>query len=165
MKPKVFLDFDGTITNTMEAYCLLYTQLYKDHPDFKEPDHTKVREWHFKDQCPLAADKEICKQMFWHDDFFRYLKPFPNAYEVIQKQQEYYDISICSNGYPENIAKKALWIRDHMPFIKSTVYVNGGSHTGKGIVDMRGALLLDDHIDNLTTTSATVVICYGPEYE
>ena len=41
---KLFIDFDDTIVETMRTYCTTYNHLYKNHPDYKFADYTKVKQ-------------------------------------------------------------------------------------------------------------------------
>jgi len=51
-KPKMFLDLDSTITNSVLAYTDTYNILYDNHPEFKPADHTKLKQYNFKCICP-----------------------------------------------------------------------------------------------------------------
>ncbi len=64
-KQKFFIDMDGTITNTIKAYCQTYNVLYYYHPKFKPADYNKVNAYNFSDQCPLVMDvQEIFNHLY-----------------------------------------------------------------------------------------------------
>lgn len=66
MNRRIFLDFDNTICNSSQAFCRSYNYLYKDKPNFKLADWTKVEVYNFKDQCPLVENVNI---IFESDEF------------------------------------------------------------------------------------------------
>lgn len=159
-KPKLFLDFDNTIVNSDKVYCSLYNWLYSTNKDFRYADWTKVRERSYADQCPLAVND--VKEMFEMAEFFMNLEFFPQAKETIEKLNEDYEIIIVSIGTPKNLSLKSLWLEENLPFVNKYILLNNGENLiDKSIVDMEGAIFIDDVASNLTSSNADVKLCFG----
>lgn len=164
---KLFLDFDCTIVDSVKTYCNIYNELYKHREGFKEADFNKVNRYDLKDQCPMAAHQE---EIFSSERFFRELEFMPDAKEIIERLSKEYELIICSIGTLENISYKAKWIKDNLNFIKNVVLISnnvekGGIKTDKSVINMKDAIFIDDHGDNLVNSSAELKICFGKEYE
>lgn len=166
-KRKLFLDFDGTIVASIEAFCKTYNYLYKNHPDFKPACWWLVDQWNFSNQCPLLEGKdEKVEKIFENELFFKYLDFLnENTYEILQELCNKYEVIIVTIGTFKNISLKSLWIKEHLPFIKECIFiVNDGCRMDKSSINMQGAIFLDDTTDNLNSSNADIKICVGDEY-
>jgi len=163
IKKKIFLDFDGTITNSVKSFCRVYHNLHKHKNDYIVPQWHLVNEWNFKDQCGLLEGSREVEYIFGHHQFFDILEFIDyNTYEILQKLNEKYQIIITSIGTYDNISLKSQWIKDNLPFIKDSIFlVNTGSTMTKTDVDMRGSIFIDDVESNLSSSSALRKICFG----
>ena len=154
---------DGTIVNTIKAYCDLYSYLYYRHPNFKPANPEKVACYNFTDQCPLVEDVE---SMFNHPYFFKRLNFInENTYEVLNKLNNKYHLVVVTIGQPPNLFQKAVWLEKKLPFIKEYVLItNEGSKMNKEVVNMAGAIQIDDIPSNLNSTNAETKILFGKKY-
>lgn len=164
---KLFLDFDCTIVNSVKTYCNVYNTNYKKHEEFKEADHSKVNRYDLKDQCPLIDHQEI---IFSNIEFFNNLEFMPDAKEIIQRLGKKYELIICSIGTLDNISHKAQWIKNNLPFVKNVVLISSaveadGIKMDKSVANMKDAIFIDDHAENLLSSNAEVKICFGKEYQ
>ena len=166
-KQKLFLDFDGCICNSIKSFCSVYNFLYQDHPDFKPAKWMYVEMWNFADQCNLLnGEKDKVHNIFEHNLLFKNLE-FMDDYteEVIKKLCEKYMVIVASLGTPLNVAKKSIWLRDNLSCIKDYVLlVNEGNRMNKSVLQMQGAVFLDDLIANLDSSNARTKIIFGDEY-
>ena len=104
MKKKLYLDFDNTITDSPRAFLKAYNFLY---------ENTGKEEtlcWNFED-CKVAKDK--IPEIFESAMFFTFLKPYPNAIEMIKELAQITDVSICTIGSFNNIKTKLWWLQCH----------------------------------------------------
>lgn len=160
----IFLDFDGTIVNSIKAYCDIYNYFYKDKLNFTPADWTKVNKWNFEDECLLAADK--VEDIFASSLFFNELELInDNTLDVLDRLKERFNIVICSIGTPSNIAHKVEWIESVLGIKDMIMISKAKAEMGKSSVDMIDGILIDDHIDNLVTSNADIKICFGEEKE
>ncbi|QGU94328.1 HAD hydrolase-like protein [Clostridium bovifaecis] len=164
---RLFLDFDCTIVDSVKTYCNIYNKLYKDREGFKEAAYAKVNRYDLKDQCPMVAHQE---EIFSSKEFFKHLEFMPDAKEVIERLSKEYELIICSIGTLDNISYKAKWIKNNLEFIKNVVLISnnvekGGIKTDKSVINMKNAIFIDDHGDNLASSNAELKICFGKEYE
>lgn len=164
-KQKLFLDFDSTIVNSIQAFCTSYNLLYEDEPNFKPAQWVYVEEWDFKGQCHLLEKGDIL-DIFGHNLFFSKLEFMDcKTDEVINRLCDKYNVIVCSIGTPLNIAKKTLWLRDNLPCIKEHIMlVNNGCVMDKSVVNMQGSVFIDDHVKNLDSTNAKYKIIFGDTY-
>lgn len=163
---KLFVDVDGTLTNSIEAFCYTYNHIYQYHNNFKPANWIKVNKWDFSDQCPLLKNAEDVENIFSSKIFFKRLQFMPNAKEVLYELNKKYEIIIVSIGTPLNVARKSIWLYQHLGFVKDVILItNKGTKMDKSCIDMKDGILIDDHIHNLISSNAKTKICFGKEYE
>lgn len=162
-KQNFFIDFDNTLIHTIDAFCSVYNKLYINHPKFKPAVPDLVNEYNFKDQCPLV---ENVLSIFESPLFFKFARLINNnTYEILEKISKKYKPIICSIGTPRNIAYKAHYLEEKIPFIKDYVLItNQDCKMDKGIVNMQGAVFLDDIPSNLISSNAKEKLLFGTIY-
>lgn len=165
-RPKLFLDFDNTIVDTIAAVVSLYNEDYASHEGFVQIDPSEVTSWEFT-ECNLATYEEI-DRYFGDERFFQRVKLYPSAGQVLRSLSHRYDITIVSHGYASNLKLKEEWIKDKLfkeIFDNSCnaefIGVNWETHNDKSHVDMSNSIFVDDSIRNLETSSAKYKILYG----
>lgn len=164
MKTKLFIDFDCTIVDAIKAYCNVYNIIFKDHPDFKPADHTKVYQWDFGSECELA--KYRVDELFASPLFFENLEFMPNAYKVIEELSKKYEIYICTLGTLKNLALKAQWLEKNLPIVKNHILLHVDSGVqAKDVINMEDSIIIDDTASVLRSVNADLKICFGKEYE
>ena len=162
-KKKLILDFDGVIVNTIEAIARMYNYHYEGEEGFVPARWWEVNSWNFTDECPLMDEPTLCG-FFDSKELFEYLEFMNWADEFIWKLADFYDISVCSTGTPENLQMKKTWIKKYIPCVKEFVGVNLNDYSDKAHVDMSGCIFVDDNESNLFTSNASEKICFGDLY-
>lgn len=164
MKTDLYLDFDSTIVNSDLAVCKLYNNTYKDYKDFETADWRNHIDWSYKYCCPLIHvheenPREVVKNFYGSNDFFNELEFYEDAYEVIEKLTEKYNVIICTSAFPMNASKKVLWIEEHLPIVDEILILinKSGNGYGKERVAMMesDSIFIDDHPVNLHSTNAS----------
>lgn len=158
---KLFVDFDGTIVNTIASITALYNEDFKYYKNFKPVKWWEVNSWDFI-ECECAS-KECINTYFNTQRFFNSLTYMDWANEVLHELKNIYEITIVSSGYSPNLKAKEIWIQDHLPFC-NFIGVNLKEHYDKSSVDMSDGIFIDDSMHNLVTSNALVNICYGDKY-
>lgn len=163
IKRKLFIDVDGTITNTIKAICSLYNEDFDYHTNFKPAIWHNVETWNFSDECPLATKKDIYS---YFDDpkFFERLEFMENAKEVLDRLSEKFDIYIVTLGTSRNLELKEKWFKVNLPYV-NFIGCNTSKYKFKDHVNMSGGIFLDDRADNLENSNAEVKVVFGDEYE
>lgn len=164
---KLFLDFDCTIVDSVKTYCQVYNLLYKNEKQFKEADYNKVNRYDLKDQCHLVDHQEV---IFSNEVFFNHLEFMPEAKQVLERLAQKYELIICSIGTLDNISYKSQWIKNNVSFIKNVVLLSSavavsGIKMDKSVVNMKEAIFIDDHAENLLSSNAELKLCFGKKYE
>lgn len=163
-KIDLYIDFDSTLAMSDKAFTRIYNEKYKDHPDFVYADWTKHRDWTYSHICPLLhtgdEDPHLVTRTYYNSkELFEYLELFPNAYDVLVKLKEKYNIIICTSAFPKNASYKVLWIEEHLPIVDEIIILinNSGNGIGKARVPMMesDAIFIDDHPNNLSSTKAS----------
>lgn len=169
-RPKLFLDYDNTIVDTIAAIVSIYNEDFSSHKDFVPIDPKEVTSWEFK-ECSLATYEEINKY-FGEVRFFNRIKLYPCAGQVLRSLSHRYDITIVSHGYPKNLELKEKWINDKLfskifsnECISEFIGVNWEEHSDKSHIDMSNGIFVDDSIKNLESSNANYKILYGEYYE
>lgn len=157
----IILDFDGTLVDTVKAYCGYYNEIFKDNKNFKTANPDKVFTWNLGDECPLAIDH--CEDMFGEKGFWDRLELFPNALETVGDLYSNIEVAICSIGTKKNLWYKVKWIDEQLNFLVPNLILlsNKGVVMDKSIIDMKGYVLVDDNEKNLNSSNASLKICYG----
>lgn len=164
-KPTLFLDFDETIVDTMKAFCAVYNDWYSSEPDFIMADYTDVQSYDFSDQCTLLESGKDVDDIFNSGDFFNHLEVKDGCLDVLHEYKHRFNYQIITIGSPKNLAHKALWIEDTLPFIQDIVLIsNGGNKMDKSIIDMKGSesmpnIFIDDHQDNIESSNCDLKFC------
>ena len=158
----MYLDVDGTITDSISAYCKAYNYYYRQYPKFKEANPSLVQTWNMEDQCSLAVEiygNSGVERLFASDKFFSELQFIDEyTYDVLEELNEKYKIIICSVGTPLNISKKALWIEKNLPFIKNFMYL--GLETKKYNYIPEKSIFIDDYDKYLIPSISKRPICF-----
>lgn len=160
MKPKLYLDFDGVIGNTVKAVCQLYHQDYAlyDNYEFIHPED--VDTWNFEEFT--LAKKSTFYKYFNTKRFFDVLEPMPGATQIKSLYCDF-DIKICTIGTRENLRGKDIWLSQNIGGNYELIGLIGVHD--KSAVDMSGAIFVDDKASNLETSNARVKICFGEVHE
>ena len=160
-KKKLFVDFDGTIVNTVAAICSLYNEDFKYYKDFIPVKWWEVNTWNFE-ECNCTTTEYI-NTYFNQQRFFDKLTYMDWAKETLDELKDDYEITIVSSGYLPNLKAKEIWIQDNFPYCKF-VGVNYKEHEDKSRIDMSDGIFIDDSFKNLITSNALVNICFGDKY-
>ena len=164
MKPKLFLDYDSVIVDSVTAFTDVYNELYINEKGFIPADPDKNKHWDFREICPLEKNP---LHIFSHPLFFKFVQFMPNAEDTIKELNDKYQIIICSLGCFDNIARKSQWIKNNMPYIKDAILLtNQGIKMDKGVVNMayEGSVFIDDVKSNLDSSNAERKILFGKKY-
>lgn len=161
---KLYIDFDGTIVDTISRICELYNEDYSYYDGFIPVTSDEIHTWNF-DELKLANRKAI-NMYFNQPRFFNDgLKYMPNACDIINKLHEngcY--ITIVTTGSIPNLRIKKAWLRNHIQF-DEYIGVDINQHKNKDHIDMSDGIFIDDMSNNLKGSNAQRKICFGNEYD
>ena len=161
---RLFVDFDGTIVDTIGRICDIYNEDYSYYDGFVPFRPDEIKTWNF-DELKLANRKVInlyfSQPRFFNDE----LQPMRGACEVLNRIHNNGDqVIIVSSGTKPNLKLKKAWLRNHIEF-DNFIGVDIGKHNNKDHIDMRGGVFVDDMTMNLQGSNAMRKICYGQEYD
>lgn len=166
MKRTLFLDFDNVIVDTVAAVCAVYRHEYYGHPEYKDPESSRVWRYDMLDECPLIGSDR--QWVFEHPNlyigfgreetcgFFD-----PHTRDKLELLSAGFDVVICTLGTRKNLRLKQDWLRKHAPFIKEGIFIQSERYYGKQVINMAGGYFVDDGEKNLATSNALVNICFG----
>ena len=165
----IIVDYDCTLINSKKAICDIYNKTFSNREEigFTPADWTKVTRWDMIDQCTLLKKYGLSAvDLFKVPEFFEVVEFYEGALETFEKLSKETKIIVCTAGTPENVSSKVLHIDKYMPYADIVpVIIKDSSGYGKQIVNMEGAIFIDDHATNLETSNAEVKICFGGEYD
>lgn len=161
-KKTIFIDFDCTAFNTIEAIVSLYDDDFSSYDNYKKIDWCEVETWGFEElNC---ASRDYIDTYFNQKRFFRTVQPMDYFEEVLDVLKEKYKIVFCSAGYTPNLKLKEEFLNERYSFAEF-IGVNLEKYSDKSHVDMNGAIFIDDSKKNLETSNASIKILFGDDYE
>jgi hypothetical protein len=147
---KIFVDMDGTITNSKVRMAELFNLHYRKIGDPIIVGE-KINTW------DAGMPPQFIDSIFGHEDFFNHklevFKGVYKAFEMLNKRG--YEIILYSKGTLKNIANKSTFTDRHFgDIIDGHIFTScKGAYTGKSEYDMSVkdgfSILIDDHADNL----------------
>lgn len=161
VKPKLYLDFDGTLMDTIACITKMYNDDFSAYSKYKFIHPCQVNSWDFKELS--LASKNYIDSYFNQPRFFENIEYMDNAEEVINVLRNSYKIIIVSSGYSPNLRLKRKWIEKNMPYAEF-IGVNLKNYQDKSCVDMSDGIFIDDSYNNLITSNAFKKICFGDDY-
>lgn len=151
----IYIDFDDTITMSIENIVRIINKRYK-----KNIDHKDISKWDFSDVCPDISIEEIV-DIFGEEEFFNTLHLKPNVLPILRKYSKYNDIIIVSKVSLQAMKRKNEWIKTHLSSIGIPVQFRGISlRRSKGDIDMSDGIMVDDNTNFLRETNAKYKIFY-----
>lgn len=145
------VDIDDTLLDFVSAYILFHNETYK--TNLKKEDFKTYSFNHLKGDTMKQAVSTV--RQFYKTDFFKEMKPFPGAIEVIQKLKEKNELFIVTSR-PYDIKKGTLeWVSKHFSNIFSEVFFssnyytqakNSGKTKAEICYDLSASLLIDDSL-------------------
>ena len=158
---KLYVDYDGTIVNTIKTIVSLYNEDFKYYKDYEYIHWEDINTWNFL-ECNCASSEYI-NTYFNQQRFYDNLEYMDNAKEVLDRLSKEYEIIIVSMGYSPNLYGKKIWILENIPYAKF-IGVNFKEYPDKSHIDMSDDIYIDDNEKNLNT-NAKENICFGKIYE
>ena len=157
-KPKLYVDFDQTIVDSVEAIVSMYNEDYSAYKEYEYVDPKDIKTWEFKEcQC---ASPEIIDTYFCTPRFFERLKFLENTNSLLWLLSYKFNIIIVSHGHYPNLKLKKEWIKEHLSFA-TFVGVDMDKYPDKSHVDMSNAIFVDDLSGNLFSSNAKYKILFG----
>lgn len=129
----LYIDFDGTLVNTIESIVGLYNEDFKYYKNFNYIRWWDIDTWGFE-ECNCAPPGYI-DLYFNQPRFFEKLKFMQWAQWAVKKLSQYYTIKIVSHGYSPNLKQKESYIKEWFPFAEF-IGVNLKEYSDKAHIDM-----------------------------
>lgn len=150
---KIYLDFDETITNSIEAVLSILNPKYGTTYSPEE-----VKKWNFDDVFPDIKPDEI-ESCFESDIFWKNITFKEYAQEVIEKLLDRnYELTIVTKGTFNNLIKKVCWINKY--FSNRINIITLEPNESKGKIDMSDGILIDDNQFYLRESNAKYKVLF-----
>ena len=159
LKRKLYVDFDGTIVNSIGSICFWYNQDFSAYKKFKKVEPCDIHSYAF-DELELKYPGYV-EHLFNQPRFFQVLSFLENAKEVLSELSRDHEIIIVTKGDKPNLKLKKRWIKENMPFVSDFIGVNIKKYKDKSHINMSDGILIDDEYRNLITSKAYFRIMYG----
>ena len=166
MKRNLFIDFDNTLVDTVQALIQLYNEEHRGKSQI--PENIQYEHWNLAELFPLW-DKYDIEEIFNDRYLPLYYTGFSDVYKAIRILSDKYQTYIVScGGYP-NITYKANWINETylIPNNVNSILLtkNAEDQPDKSIIDMSNGILIDDNLHSLDTSNAKFKYVFGKERE
>ena len=155
---KIFIDFDDTIVNSTETFVRVYNKRYG----------TKVRcddivNHGFKPQLDVRASEVV--NIFSSNDFRKELKPFHGVYKALKElKSNGFELYLITNCSDTSTVQKLKWFEGHQKYsnlFDGKIFLSLCKPYDKSVVDMKGAVLIDDHKENHKLSNAEAHLAYN----
>ncbi len=158
----LYVDFDGTIVNSVKRICDMYNEDYLMYPDFKKVNWTDVNTWEFEEL--FCADKDNILEYFNFPRFFNEELEYMDWAKILLRQlSTQHEIRVVSMGDWANLIGKYNWIKKNLPYAQF-MGIDNAIYPNKGHLDLSDGILIDDNENNLCNTNAKYTICFGDVY-
>jgi|GEM_PF-922448 len=155
----IFIDIDGVLWNTARKIVELYNKKY--NHDGKWED---AKEWNFSPAIPDGTPDEVIDELFASKEIYEGDYTVKDAVDYINKlNNEFSDVYFCTVGKNINNSEKLKMLKRLIPNVKViTISFPGLVLTDKSMINMDGAVFIDDHSSNLHSTNAKYKILFEP---
>lgn len=155
----IFVDFDDTLVDSLEAFCKVYNCRYSEKVDWKT-----IKRWDFVDKCPKLKTGEVL-DIFASKEFFKNLRLKHFAKETLKNlSDKNYPITIVTIGTLDNCSRKAQYIKNNLSFIDKTILISPNEKDSlpmnKSFIDMKHGIFVDDVEANLNSSNAKLKILF-----
>lgn len=156
---KIFIDIDGVLWNTEKTMVELYNKKYGHNGDWRN-----VKEWNFSPAIPHGTPNEIINSLFASDEVYSGNNTIEGAIQYIKKlNDEHSNVYFCTVGKNINNSKKLEMLKRLIPEVKViTISFPGEVKADKSMINMEGAVFIDDHSKNLKGSNAKYKILFEP---
>lgn len=142
-KLQIFIDADETLMDFMTPLVEKYNDIYD-----KNVTNENIKTWNLNESLEKGTDME---QFMNEPNFFRNLKPYPNAAKVLKQLiDDGHDVFIATSAWQESIQDKYESFAEHFPFLKFEQIL---MIKRKDV--LHGDILLDDALHNITVSNCT----------
>lgn len=152
-KIKVFIDCDDVLIKSQEAVIDIINKKYNTNKNIND-----LRDWDYRSIYKGITNQEKIN-IYKSQEFFDIVEYIEDAKETYLELAPIIDWEIISQGTWSNLRKKRK-------FLKQTLSVDElyalPLHISKSVVDMTGAIQIDDVTANLIGSSAAIKILYRP---
>lgn len=135
----LYIDFDGTLVNTIKSIVDLYNEDFKYYKNFNYIRWWDIDTWGFE-ECNCAPPGYI-DLYFNQPRFFEKLKFMQWAQWAVKKLSQYYTIKIVSHGYSPNLKQKESYSKEWFPFAEF-IGVNLKEYSDKAHIDMESRKMI-----------------------
>lgn len=121
-------------------------------------DHDRLR-GRLLEEVVDPGHSHVIREYLFQQDFFKDLEVMPDSQAVIFELAQHYDVYIVTAAmeFPDSLAHKYQWLREHFSFLSWKNFVFCGD---KSII--KADYLIDDHPKNLSVFSGEAVIFTSP---
>lgn len=152
----IYIDFDDTITRSVENVVRIINKRYNKNVNWRD-----IQEWDFSDVYPDIPIKEIVK-VFGEQEFFDTLRLQPHALFVLSRFSRNNTVTIVSKVDMKAMTRKGEWIKEHIQNLGIDVsFVGIPLGASKGNIDMSDGIMIDDNVQFLKETNAKYKILYN----
>ena len=132
---RIAVDMDGVLANVTEHFL-----------DYDEKDFGRRQTWEdIAGKPELTVFPNLRKYLF-EDGFFRTAPVMADSQQVLHDLNKKYELFIVSAAteFPQSLAEKQAWLKEHFPFIQWQQMVFCGWKT-----IINADIMIDDHFKNL----------------
>ncbi len=155
----IFIDIDGVLWNTAKIIVELYNKKYKHEGNWLE-----AKEWNFSPAIPYGTPTKVIDDLFASKDIYKGDYTVEGAVEYIKKlNDEFINVYFCTVGKNINNSEKLKMLKRIIPQVKViTISFPEEVVADKSMINMEGAVFIDDHSKNLLSTNAKYKILFEP---
>jgi 5'(3')-deoxyribonucleotidase/uncharacterized protein with PQ loop repeat len=152
-RPRISLDMDGVMADTLPKYLRTYNQAFGDHLALADLQGRALEEAVPVERA-AAARALLCAP-----GFFRDVEVMEGCQEVVRELAERYEVLVASAAMdvPTSFDDKYAWLREHFPFIPPSHIVFCGD---KSVLDVD--YMIDDEPRHFARFRGTPVLFSAP---
>lgn len=153
-RPRLALDMDGVMANTLKKYLRAYNEAFGEHLTLADLEGKALEE------AVPAERAAAARALLLAPGFFRDVEIMDGCQEVVRELGQRYEVFVASAAMdvPSSFDDKFAWLREHFPFIPPSHLVFCGD---KSVLDVD--YMIDDEPRHFVRFRGTPVLFSAPQ--
>lgn len=150
----VYIDIDNTIVNFTKQAVNKFNQLCGTNKNYED-----VIKYDFTDLFPDLSQEK--KREIYLNDFYEGIEKYEDVDKVLEEISKKFKIVFVTRGTPNSLKEKEEWLKNNLNKKIKYQYIGLPMYADKSSINMEKGIIIDDQVDMLNSSNATMKILYA----